>query len=157
MERFEKARKANAIIVDFGTPFQRMRPPEPARIAASITGVKLPVPVKAPVKRARQFEVRKVPWKSLELALFLLSEVNGQAAAALSNEKLFRDFMVLNDVPTGTVPRDFLLLLYAIDITLQGMAATSVRTMMRNILGIFGRAQDPIVWVSWQKLVQLGP
>ena len=61
MERFEKARKANAIIVDFGTPFQRMRPPEPARIAASITGVKLPVPVKAPVKRARQFEVRKVP------------------------------------------------------------------------------------------------
>ena len=103
------------------------------------------MPVKAPVKRARQFEVRKVPWKSLELALFLLSEVNGQAAAALSNEKLFRDFMVLNDVPTGTVPRDFLLLLYAIDITLQGMAATSVRTMMRNILGIFGRAQDPIV------------
>ena len=144
IERFEKARKEKAIIVDYGTPFQRMVPPEPARIAASLSESKLPVPVKAPVKRARKFEVRKVPWRSLELALFLVGEVNGQAAAAVSNENLFREFMALNDTPTGTVPRDFLLLLYAVDITLQGMAATSVRTMMRGIMGICSRAQDPI-------------
>ena len=144
LERFEKARKARPVIVNFGTPFQRMVPPEPAKIAATLTECKLPVPAKTPQKRERQFEVRQVPWKSLELALWLVSEVNGQAAAAVSNAKLFKEFMAVNDVPAGTVSRDFLLLLYAVDITLQGMAATSTKTMMRSILGIFSRAGDPI-------------
>ena len=120
------------------------RPVTTAQIVGSVDRFSAPIPRVPPVKRARTFEARTVPASTLMVALELINEVNPALPAALSNTLEFEKFVALNDRPVGTVSQDFLLLLFAIDIQLQGLGAGTTKTYMRSILGVYGRAQVPI-------------
>ena len=120
------------------------RPVTVVQLVASVNRFAYPIPNVPPVKRKRTFEVRMVPASTLAATLELIADVNPALPAAISNTLEFEKFVSLNDRPAGTVAQDFLLLLFAIDIQLQGLGAGTTKTYMRSILGGYGRAQKPI-------------
>ena len=118
-------------------------PVTPVMLATALTEFRLPPPLKAPEKRKRTFEARLVPWATVSAVMELVTEVNPSAPAALANLEVFTRFVTLND-PEGTIPRDFLLLLYSVDIQLQGIAATTTKTYVKGIMWALERAGKPI-------------
>lgn len=120
------------------------RPVTATRIMQGIDRFSIPKPEKQPAKRERTFEVRIVPQSTVAVAMQLVGEVNPALPAALSNTLEFEKFVALNDRPLGSMSYDLLLLLFAIDIQLQGLGAGTTKTYMRSILGVYGRAQLPV-------------
>jgi len=121
-----------------------VKAPSSASIAARVDEYKMPVAKKAPQKRDRMFEVRRVPQSTVDFALEAVEEVHPNSKAAIANAKLFESFEEQNDHPRGTLTRDFLFLLFLLDIAAQGLGLTSARTYGRGILGIESRAGRPI-------------
>jgi len=121
-----------------------VKPPSSNSIASHIDSFKMPQAKKAPQKRERMFEIRQVPQSTVDFTLDAIKEVHPNADAAIANAKLFEEFEEKNDRPRGTLTRDFLFVLFIVDITLQGLGLTSARTYGRGILGVVSRAGRPI-------------
>jgi len=119
-------------------------PPSASSIANRLDDNHYPRPEKAPVKRERCFSIRKVPESTVQFTLNAVKEVHPNAAPAIANTKLFHEFEEKNDVPRGTLCRSLLLLLFIIDITVQGLGLSSARTYAHGILGVEERAGRPI-------------
>lgn len=119
-----------------------LKHPSTQEIKNSLSAYKLPGA--EPIPRERMFKVRRLPEGTVKVALSLVAEVNESARKAISIARCFQEFVVLNDTPPGTLEIGLLLLLFVIDMTLQGLALSSARTYARSIIGIEGRAGRPI-------------
>jgi len=147
-DRFEQMRQT-ALQQKARDPWDHMRMgtrfPSASAIASKMDDYKYPVPDKPPQKRERCFEVRKVPDSTIHFAFEAIKAVHPSAQAQLSNAKQFHDFESKNDIPKGTLSRDFLLLLFVLEMTVQGLGLTSARTYARGILSAELRAGTAIV------------
>jgi len=93
-----------------------------------------------PLARGRVFKVRRLPEGTFKIALSLIAEVNESTRKAISIARCFHEFVVLNDTPPGTLDIGLLLLLFVLDMMVQGLAISSGRTYARSIIGAEGRA-----------------
>jgi len=93
----------------------------------------------------RRFIVRKVPWSTIKTAYYLIDAVNPSAAEARSIYKKYTEFVDLHcDAGGGYYKDDELLLLFIIDIMIQGIKASSATTYMAHIVKLAKRRGAPI-------------
>jgi len=93
----------------------------------------------------RRFVVRKVPWSTIKTAYYLIDSVNPSAAEARSIYKKYTEFVDLHcDAAGGYYKDDELLLLFIIDIMIQGIKASSATTYMAHIVKLARRRGHPI-------------
>ena len=90
---------------------------------------------------ARKFVVRTVPRRTVELADALLLQVNSDARAMASLFDVFAEFRVKNPLITEI---DAALMLFIIDIIVQGIKASSAQTYLRSLVAAFQRKGTPI-------------
>ena len=137
---WKRARDATTVDTLRPSPFVKalMPPVSSQKLATTMTEYRLPA--KDHTTRKRTFVARQVPISTLNLSLALIAEVNATTEKNLSITKVFHEFVEINDRPRGTVEMAFLLLLFIIDITTQGLGVSSAITYARGIIGVESRA-----------------
>jgi len=89
----------------------------------------------------RRFEVRQVPWTTIKTTMFLLDAVNPAGADQRSIYRLYENFAQCNSDEAGTFyDSDEMLLLFIMDIIIQGIKASSAQTYMSSILKMAERS-----------------
>lgn len=89
----------------------------------------------------RTFVVRTVPRETVRTAMYLIDAVNPAGPDALSILRIFEDFRGKNSTVTGD---DELLLLFAVDLMIQKIKASSVGTYVASIQRMRKRQDAPI-------------
>lgn len=93
----------------------------------------------------RRFQVRQVPWNTIKTTMFLLDAVNPAGANQRSIYRLYENFVNCNSDEAGTFyESDEMLLLFIMDIIIQGIKASSAQTYMSSILKIAERSGKKI-------------
>jgi len=93
----------------------------------------------------RRFEVRQVPWNTIKTTMFLLDAVNPAGANQRSIYRLYENFVNCNSDEAGPFyETDEMLLLFILDIIIQGIKASSAQTYMSSILKIAERSGKKI-------------
>jgi len=93
----------------------------------------------------RRFEIRRAPWSTIKTALFLLDAVNPSGADQRSIYRQYLHFVQCNSDEAGAFyDSDEMLLLFIIDIIIQGIKASSAQTYMCSILKMAERSGKKI-------------
>jgi len=93
----------------------------------------------------RRFAVRKVPWETIKTAYYLIDAVNPSAADRRSIFKQYQRFVDLNSDEAGAFyDDDEMLMLFTIDIMIQGIKASSAETYFCSVLSMADRRGEKI-------------
>lgn len=122
------------------SPFDASSVKRPRDATLELDEWRLPPEARDGARRERIFVARAVPGRVVSLTRTLLMAVNSDARAMESIMVVFEEFQRLNP----RLSKEEALLLFGVDMVVQGMKASSAGTYARTIMSAFRRRGEPM-------------